>query len=39
MIDFKILSCLGVLVTDGWMDIGGCRVTFATEKTIVKLSN
>ena len=35
-VKWSILSCLGVLVTDwqtdGRMDIGGCRVAFATEK-------
>ena len=30
-VKWMILSCLGVLVTDGRTDIGGCRVAFATE--------
>ena len=33
-----ILSCWWVLVTDDWMDIGGCRVTFSTEKESLQSS-
>ena len=32
MIDFKL--CEQVLVRDRWTDIGDCRVTVATDKTI-----
>ena len=32
-VKWLILCCLGFcFMTDGWTDIGGCRVAFATEK-------
>ena len=32
MNDFKVLGGFGDWLTDVWMDIGGCRVAFATKK-------
>ena len=41
-VEWLIVGCLGVFGdrwTDGWMDIGGCRVAFATEKYHSQLCN